>query len=150
MKTPHASPAHGPTRRGLLVGAGLVGGGLVTAAAVDGFLVAPGRLLTTDHTLGGGARPRVRLVQVSDLHLRSMGRLETRLLTALHDSRADLLLFTGDMIDRRLDLWRLETFLRECPRVRGGSRSWATGSIGPGCPPNRSRGSTTAMGSNCS
>jgi len=116
MKIPHPSPSQGPTRRRLLVGAGLVGGGLATAAAVDGFLVTPGRLRTTDHALGSpGTRPKVRLAQVSDLHLRSMGRLETQLLTALHDSRADLLLFTGDMIDRRLDLWRLETFLRECP-----------------------------------
>lgn len=116
MKTPPRSPSRGPTRRRLLVAAGLAGGGLVTAAAVDGFLITPGRLVTTDHALGSaGTRPRVRLVQVSDLHLRSMGRLETQLLTALHDSRADLLVFTGDMIDRRLHLWRLETFLRECP-----------------------------------
>lgn len=112
MNTPHRSP----TRRRILVGAGLVGGGLATAAAVDGFLVTPGRLQTTHHSLGTpGTRPKARLAQVSDLHLRSMGRLETQLLTALHDARADLILFTGDMIDRRLDLWRLETFLRECP-----------------------------------
>ncbi|NCA10770.1 metallophosphoesterase, partial [bacterium] len=42
-------------------------------------------------------------------------RLETQLLTALHESHADLILFTGDMLDRQLHLWRLETFLRECP-----------------------------------
>jgi len=116
MKPHRAAKTRGPTRRRLLVGAGLAGGGLATAAAVDGFLVTPGRLQTTDHVLGSpGTGPKLRLAQVSDLHLRSMGRLETHLLAALHDSRADLLLFTGDMIDRQLDLWRLETFLRECP-----------------------------------
>lgn len=116
MKPRPAASTRGPTRRRLLVAAGLAGGGLATAAAVDGFLVTPGRLQTTDHTLGSSGRgPNLRLAQVSDLHLRSLGRLETHLLTALHDSRADLLLFTGDMIDRRLDLWKLETFLRECP-----------------------------------
>ncbi len=112
MKTPRRSP----TRRQLLVGAGLAGGGLAAAAVVDGFLVTPGRLQTTAHSHGiPGTRPKLRLAQVSDLHLHSMGRLEAHLLTALHDSRADLILFTGDMIDRRLDLWRLETFLHECP-----------------------------------
>jgi len=115
--TPHrTASSRGPTRRRLLAGAGLAGGGLATAAAIDGFLVTPGRLQTTDHSLGSpGAGPKLRLAQVSDLHLRSIGRLETQLLTALHDSRADLILFTGDMIDHRLNLWRLETFLRECP-----------------------------------
>jgi len=106
----------GPTRRGLLMGAGLAGAGLATATAIDGFLVTPGRLQTTDHTCGdAAATARLRLVQVSDLHLRSMGRLETRLLETLHDSPADLIAFTGDMIDRRPDLWKLETFLHECP-----------------------------------
>lgn len=116
MTPRRAASARGPTRRRLLVGTGLAGGGLALAAAVDGFLVTPGRLQTTDHSLGGpGGNAKLRLAQVSDLHLRSMGRLETRLLAALHESTADLLLFTGDMVDRRVDLWRLETFLRECP-----------------------------------
>lgn len=116
MTSPRARASRGPTRRRLLVGAGLAGGGLAMAAAVDGFLVTPGRLQTTDHVLPRPApAARLRLAQVSDLHLHSIGRLETHLLATLHDSRADLILFTGDMIDRRLDLWRLETFLRECP-----------------------------------
>jgi hypothetical protein len=54
-------------------------------------------------------------MQVSDLHLHRIGRLETRLLETLHDSRADMIVFTGDMLDRRVDLWQLATFLRECP-----------------------------------
>ncbi|NDC53354.1 MAG: metallophosphoesterase [Planctomycetia bacterium] len=118
MRAPAARSTPGPTRRRLLAGAGLVAAGLPTAAAVDGFLVTPGRLQTTDHAIASrSARPdrRLRLLQVSDLHLRHIGRLETRLLDGLHGSRADLLLLTGDMIDRRLDLGRLETFLHELP-----------------------------------
>ena len=105
-------------RRRLLVAGGFVAAGLPTAGFVDGVLVTPRRLHTTDHVVASrGARPnaRVRLAQVSDLHLHGIGGLQARLLAALHDSRADLILFTGDMVDRRGDLWQLETFLRECP-----------------------------------
>jgi len=133
MTTHRRSSSRGLARRRLLVGAGLVGVGLPTAAAIDGFLVTPGRLETTDHALAGPAarHTRLRLAQVSDLHLRSIGLVETRLLAALHESRADIIVFTGDMIDRRLDLWRLETFLRECPTgprrfaIMGNWEHWA-------------------------
>lgn len=113
------SPARGPvSRRRLLMGGGLVAAGLPLVGAADGLFVTPRRLQTTDHVISSrSSRPgsRLRLAQVSDLHLHRIGGLETRLLAALHDSRPDLILFTGDMIDRRIDLWQLETFLRECP-----------------------------------
>lgn len=118
MTTPPPGRAGGLTRRRMLVGGGLVAAGVPVVGAVDGFFVTPRLLQTTDHTLSSRTvRPnaRMRMAQVSDLHLHGIGGLETRLLTALHDSRPDMILFTGDMVDRRRDLWRLEEFLRECP-----------------------------------
>lgn len=118
MTRRRGSRAATATRRRLLVGGGLVAAGLPIAGLVDGVIVTPRRLRTTDHAFVGRAPragTRLRLAQVSDLHLHRIGGIETRLLAALHESRPDLLLFTGDMIDRRVDLWQLETFLRECP-----------------------------------
>jgi len=118
MTTARETPPADPTRRRLLMAGGLCAAGLPTVGAIDGFLVTPHRLQVTDHAVAGRTpRPgaRLRLAQVSDLHIHRMGAVEQRLLTALHDSRPDVILFTGDMIDRRSDLWRLETFLRECP-----------------------------------
>lgn len=112
------SAAPGMSRRRLLAAGGLFAVGVPTAGAIDGLFVTPHRLQTTTHTLASRAPradARLRMLQVSDLHLHRIGRLETRLLAGLHDARADVILFTGDMIDRRHDLWQLETFLRECP-----------------------------------
>jgi len=107
-----------PTRRRLLLAGGLCAAGVPLVGAIDGLLVTPRRLEVTDHVVGSRparAGARLRLAQVSDLHLHRIGTLETRLLAALHDARPDIILLTGDMIDRRANLWQLETFLRECP-----------------------------------
>lgn len=118
MTTARGTPSAGLTRRRLLTAGGLCAAGLPTVGAIDGFLVTPRRLDVTDHAVASRephAAARLRLAQVSDLHHHRIGTLETRLLTALHDARPDVVVFTGDMIDRRADLWQLETFLRECP-----------------------------------
>jgi len=102
------------------VGAGLVASVAPAAAAIDGLVITPRRLVTSDHsfTTGGpGTGVTLRLLQVSDLHLRTIGSLERQVLETLHDSHPDVVLFTGDMVDRRTDLWKLEIFLRECPRL---------------------------------
>ena len=116
-ETPPAT-ARVMSRRRLMTAGAMVGVGMPTIGAIDGVFITPQHLHTTDHRLASRS-PRadamVRLLQVSDLHLHRIGRLETRLLETLHDSRADVIVFTGDMLDRRVDLWQLETFLRECP-----------------------------------
>lgn len=106
------------SRRRLMTAGGAVAVGVPAACGIDGLFITPRRLHTSDHLVASRA-PRadtiLRLLQVSDLHLHRIGRLETRLLETLHDSQADVIVFTGDMLDRRVDLWQLETFLRECP-----------------------------------
>ncbi|MEI6240542.1 MAG: metallophosphoesterase [Planctomycetia bacterium] len=116
--TTRRAAASAVSRRRLLTAGGLFAVGVPTAGAIDGLFVTPNRLQTTDHVIASRvprADARLRILQVSDLHLHRIGRLETRLLEALHDSHADVIVFTGDMVDRRHNLWQLETFLRECP-----------------------------------
>ena len=60
----------------------------------------------------------VRLVQLSDLHLRSIGRTEAGVLDAVASLDPDLILLTGDIIDRRDSLLLLDAFLSRLPPAR--------------------------------
>ena len=115
---PTRAAARVVSRRRLLTTGGAIAVGVPAACGIDGLFITPRRLHTSDHLVASRA-PRadtiLRLLQVSDLHLHRIGHLETRLLEALHESPADVIVFTGDMLDRRVDLWQLERFLRECP-----------------------------------
>jgi predicted MPP superfamily phosphohydrolase len=136
---PHArrfrTPSCGVTsRRRLLAGAGVLAGTIPVAGAVDGLIVTPNRLVKSDQEVPGraaGNGTKLTAIQVSDLHLKRIGFLERRVLEQIHDSAADLILFTGDMVDSRAHLWTFEQFLRECPRqprlfaIMGNWEHWA-------------------------
>ena len=131
---PRTPSRAGTSRRSLLTGAGMLAATVPLAGAVDGLAVTPGRLTTSDHAVPGRAATpaaRLRVVQVSDLHLKRIGGLQRRLLERIHESAADLILFTGDLVDSRAHLWQLEQFLRECPRqprsfaILGNWERWA-------------------------
>jgi predicted MPP superfamily phosphohydrolase len=89
------------------------------ALAAGGIVRESRRLETTRHALGApGASGRlVRLAQVSDLHMHSFTPFFGQVVACLHDLRPDVVLFTGDMIERAAGLPALETFVAECPRV---------------------------------
>ena len=85
-------------------------------AALDGVCITPRRLVTTDHAFGPTtAGDRLRILQVSDLHVHRIGTLEHQLLEEIHRSQADLIVLTGDAIDRAADLPALDTLLAEFP-----------------------------------
>ena len=107
-----------PGRRALLKRACVVAGGVpLAAAAIDGLLITPRRLTTSDHAFGDpAARQRLRILQISDLHLRRIGPLEQALVQRVHDSPADVIVITGDSLDGGGSLATLEDLLRELPR----------------------------------
>lgn len=89
-------------------------GGAATAAALaaEGLLIEPQRVTVTRHPLGTpGAGVVLRMAQLSDLHLRAIGRHQHRIASAVRRLRPDLLLFTGDAIDRAQRLDVLARFL---------------------------------------
>jgi uncharacterized protein len=125
MKSAHAA---GPTRpdpierspplsrRTLLRRTCLVAGAVPLAATIDGLAITPRRLVASHHTFGHSASSdRLRIVQVSDLHVHGIGTLERQLLEQLHDAQADLIVITGDSIDRANSLPLLDTLLAEFP-----------------------------------
>ena len=107
------------SRRRLLGRACLLAGVVPVTAAIDGTLITPRRLTTSDLSFGnetGDVADRLRILQVSDLHVHGMGTLERQLLEQLHASRADIIVITGDAVDRPGTLPLLETLLGEFPR----------------------------------
>ena len=105
------------SRRTLLRRACLVAGTVPLAAAIDGVAITPRRLVTSTHSFGQAASTdRLRIVQVSDLHVHGIGTLERQLLEQLHESQADLIVITGDSIDRAESLPLLDRLLGDFPR----------------------------------
>jgi len=129
------APARSPrlSRRALLRATAGVGVGLPTVVATDALVVTPGWLSTTSidmATASGQATlvaptPAAKLVQLSDLHLKQIGRLEEQLLDTLNADPPDLLLFTGDAFDAARGVEVFAEFLAACP-----SASQAIGILG--------------------
>ena len=90
-----------------------VGGGLLA----ESVFIAPRLLGTTRLSIGqptAGRQP-LRLVQLSDLHLREFGALHTDLLASINAATPDIILLTGDTLDCRRGISPLAEFLRQLP-----------------------------------
>ena len=96
------------TRRRFLTALGGVG----VALAGDAFALEPNRLSVSRHRIGPstGGRP-LRMVQLSDLHLRGIGHREARVASEVRALAPSVLLITGDSIDRSEHLDTLDAFL---------------------------------------
>jgi uncharacterized protein len=83
-------------------------------AAVAGYsrLVEPNMTLVTHHTIGtsSGVAP-FRLVQLSDLHLREIGRHERTIAKRVAEAKPALVLLSGDVVDDRVNLPLVNEFL---------------------------------------
>lgn len=89
-----------------------VAGAAVAGTVIDMFAIEPDRVAVTRHRVGAaGGGPPAKLVQLSDLHLRSIGRHEERIAAAVAAIAPDLIIFTGDAIDQAGNLHLLERFL---------------------------------------
>lgn len=117
---PRPAPIRRPStlsRRTLLKSACLVAGAVPLAAAIDGVAITPRRLVMSHHSFGQSTTTdRLRILQVSDLHVHGIGTLERQLFEQLHEAQADLIVITGDSIDRSDSLPLLDTLLGEFPR----------------------------------
>lgn len=94
--------------------------------AADALMVTPSWLKTSTFTFAGGNEsqhnrdgppaPAASLLQLSDLHMKRIGRLEEQLLNAIQANPPDLLLFTGDAFDTAAGIDVFSEFLAACPQ----------------------------------
>ena len=114
-------PASSPrlSRRAVLQAAAGVGVGLPAVMATDAFVITPNWLSSSRFEFasrGTAAGPAATLMQLSDLHMRKIGRLEEQLLAFINAQPPDLLLLTGDAFDTPAGLDVLNEFLSACPQ----------------------------------
>lgn len=101
----------GSPRRHELIIAGLAGSALLYA-----LLVEPFALEVTRHRVGGTGTP-VRLLQLSDIHQSRLGLREALLARRVAAEAPDLIVLTGDYIERPQDLAGFEQLLAALPKV---------------------------------
>jgi uncharacterized protein len=101
------------SRRDLLRAAGCCAVGI---AALDAFAVEPSWMQLSEHDVPIPGLPRglegFRIAHVSDLHLRSLGRIHDALLAALEAQNPNLVVLTGDSIEEASALGVLEELCR--------------------------------------
>lgn len=77
------------------------------------FLIEPNWLDLNIHDVGiRNPSDRIRIVQLSDLHLQTVGQREMAIAEALQQIKPDLIILTGDVIDRPEALPTLDQFLK--------------------------------------
>jgi predicted MPP superfamily phosphohydrolase len=109
------------------------------AIAAGDMLVEPHRLETTFHKVplnASASSDRVRVVQISDLHLNHFGSHEAHISAVARNANPDIILITGDSLDHREDAPLLEQFMstldRDVPKlaILGNWEYWSEIDIG--------------------
>jgi uncharacterized protein len=93
---------------------GAIGALGVAAMGSDAVLLEPNEVAVTRHLLNGRTSAQdaaLRMVQLTDLHLQGVGAHEHRIAQTVNALAPDLVLITGDSIDRRDHLPQLGAFL---------------------------------------
>lgn len=97
-----------------------VSAGATAAMGLKAIWFEPNRVSVTDHVIGDASSGGVplRLVQLSDLHLKKIGRHEEQIAQKVHELHPDVILHAGDAIDQPDHLDTLDTFLALLPSTR--------------------------------
>lgn len=101
-------------RRRFLTTTAAVAGTAAAALAGDAILVEPGRLTITRHVVHRASSATggiARVVQLTDLHLRRSPRFHERIAREVERANPDVVVISGDAIDRDTSLPVLDDFL---------------------------------------
>jgi predicted MPP superfamily phosphohydrolase len=86
--------------------------GAILCLAGYAFLIEPVWVEVTHHPVGNGSSgDHIRVAQLSDLHLQNIGRTEENTLEAVREIAPDVILLTGDVVDRPDTLPVLDVYL---------------------------------------
>jgi uncharacterized protein len=83
------------------------------AVATDAFWIEKHFIEKKEFHIGSASSDKIRVIQVSDLHMQSLSDRYKQLTKYLNAQKPDLILFTGDSIDKRENTEVLESFLKE-------------------------------------
>jgi len=87
-------------------------------AAVYMVFVEPAWIEVTRFTLSGDRQVgKIRVAQLSDIHLKDLGRTEENVLSALTSEATDMIVLSGDIVDHPDSLPVLDAFLARLPNV---------------------------------
>jgi predicted MPP superfamily phosphohydrolase len=79
-----------------------------------GVFVEPNQLEVTQHSVGSpSTQASIRIVQISDLHLQTMDDIRKLVARRTVDAKPDVLVLSGDIIDKNDSLPALDAFLNE-------------------------------------
>jgi predicted MPP superfamily phosphohydrolase len=87
-------------------------------ATVYMVFVEPAWIEVAHFTLSGDRQVgKIRVAQLSDIHLKDLGRTEENVLSALTSEAMDMIVLSGDIVDRPDSLPVLDAFLARLPKV---------------------------------
>ena len=94
----------------------------VIAILVCLVIIDNNRIQTTHYEYSNEKIPRefdgFKIVQISDLHNKSFGKNQSRLIKKIKDCSPDIIVFTGDMVSRRAKkLQNAESFIRNAVKI---------------------------------
>ncbi|MFL5729958.1 MAG: metallophosphoesterase [Cytophagaceae bacterium] len=99
------------SRRKFIINAGILTGTLVLA---DSFWFEKYFIETNEFYLGDASKEteNIKLVQLSDLHLQSIGGMHKTLCKKINKLNPDLIFFTGDVVDKKENISLVKDFLQ--------------------------------------
>jgi uncharacterized protein len=92
---------------------------LIAAILLYAFSVEPNLFVVTEHRLNSETavdRSRLKLVQISDLHLKKFDDRARKIADKVNQLQSNIILFTGDSIDKAEQLSGFEQFLSQLDR----------------------------------
>ena len=91
-------------------------GAFLTALLLYAITVEPNWIEVTNHSIfkqTGSRQAPLRIVQISDLHIQRYGQLEKNVVERVRQLAPDVIVLTGDIVDRADTLPALEIFLND-------------------------------------
>lgn len=91
---------------------------LAGASGLYAFYIEPTWLEVTTHRIGTPEAQVIRVAQLSDLHLQKIGKYETDVIATVRQINPDLIILSGDVVDKADKLPVVEEFLSRLSGIR--------------------------------
>ena len=91
---------------------------LAGVAVLYAFFIEPTWLEVTTQRIGAPVTPVIKIAQLSDLHLQKIGKYEMYVIATIRQINPDLVILSGDVIDKPDKLPVVEEFLSQLSGIR--------------------------------